>query len=114
MRLRQLAANLTRLDVNNDVTLWFSYETPLAIRAPGVGLVVNADCAAYSRTSAKHLGQLGFGAAASDRPRIPSARFVRLVDHALALDFRADTWERSAARLAELYRDDADVTRAVA
>lgn len=77
-------SNLTRLDFGA-VSLWFSYETPLALAAPALGAIVNADCASYSATSAKHRTILGF----KECPHVPEAVFSALVETALGLDWEA-------------------------
>lgn len=108
LRLRQIAPNITELEVHRAaVTLWWSYETPLAVMAPGVGIIVNADCAEHGVTSAKHRTRMGW----KDRPHISSERFARLCDCVLALD-----WSQPGAAdtLVRFYRDDDDIGRAVA
>lgn len=81
-RLVQERTNVTRLDFDH-VTVWFSYETPLALAAPGIGIIVNRDCAERSTTSAKHRTVLGF----KGSPHVPGDKFARMLDNALALDF---------------------------
>jgi len=96
-RLVQVAPNVIRL-VMDETTVVFSYETPLALCAPGIGWVVNRDCTEYSRTSAKHRTQLGL----KERPHLAEALFTTLVESALALD---TTRPGSADVLVRLYTE---------
>lgn len=80
--LFQVRANVTHLEFG-EVSVWFSYQTPLALFAPGIGTIVNRDCVERSVTSAKHRTLLGF----KDKPHVPGDKFARMVDNALALDF---------------------------
>lgn len=80
-KLVQVAPNVTRLDYGPHVSVLFSYETPLALCAPGIGWVVNRECADRSRTSAKHRTQQGL----KDRPHVAPDLFAALVDNAMAL-----------------------------
>lgn len=82
-KLRQLRTNITELDLGHGASVYFSYETPLALCAPGIGVVVNAECAAYSRTSAKHRTVMGW----KERPHLPPERFLPLLEACFALDF---------------------------
>lgn len=48
--------NFTRADLG-DITIWFSYETPIAFRAPGLrGTVVREND--WSTTTGKHLNYI--------------------------------------------------------
>jgi hypothetical protein len=84
IRLRNIAANLHEFRLSDNVSIYFSYETPLALVGPGIGLVVSANCVARSYTSNQHLSKLGFGDAAKSRPRVTNALFTKLCDCAMS------------------------------
>lgn len=42
-----------------DMTVYFSYSTPVAFRAPGYGTMKSENV--WSRTTGKHLGMIGYG-----------------------------------------------------
>lgn len=101
-KLRQVSANVTELDMGQ-VSVWFSYETPIALLAPGIGVILNADCLEVSRTSKGHATKLGF----KGRPHVPGDKFARMVDNALALDF---TKLGAGETMVRLWSDDVETS----
>ena len=57
-----------------DVTVYFSYETPVAFEAPGHGLVVREND--WGNTTGKHLNWIDGG---KHESRLPSSEFERLL-----------------------------------
>jgi len=61
-----------------DMTIYFSYQTPIAFRAPGVGYVVSENV--WSRTTGKHFGMLP----GNRSDRVPNEKFNELYLKALS------------------------------
>lgn len=55
MKLKQIASNMTELTVNPSVTVFFSYETPVAARLAYGELVRTEEW--YSATTTKHINK---------------------------------------------------------
>ena len=55
MKLKQIASNMTELTVNPSVTVFFSYETPVAARLAYGKLVRTEEW--YSATTTKHINK---------------------------------------------------------
>ena len=55
MKLKQIASNMTELTVNPSVTVFFSYETPVAARLAYGELVRTEEF--YSGTTTKHINK---------------------------------------------------------
>ena len=74
--IRQEASNFVRVDIGA-LTLWFSYQTPIAFHMDGAVRVVSDNV--WSSTTGKHLNMI------SDKPdRIGNLEFTKLLDVALA------------------------------
>ena len=71
-------AHALRVDVGN-LTLWYSYKTVIAFRAPGTGRVVSEN--AWSTTTGKHLNQIDGG---DKKNRLPRAEFEDKLRQAIA------------------------------
>lgn len=100
-KLVQVAPNVTRLDYGPHVSVLFSYETPLAICAPGIGWIVNRECAEASRTSAKHRTAQGL----KDRPHVAPDLFADLILTALSGYANNASVSRLAVDLTQAYTD---------
>ena len=61
--------------VVGNITLYFSYHTVIAFRAPGYGLVVGQNV--WSPTTGKHLNEIDGG---DKKSRLPYTDFRRLLD----------------------------------
>lgn len=55
MRLTPLATNQTEVEFGNDVTVFFSYRTPVAAFIPGKGYVRTSK--KFSQTTSKHINK---------------------------------------------------------
>ena len=55
MKLHNLAANQTQLDIANGVEVFFSYQTPVAAFIPGQGYLRTNE--KFSRTTSKHINK---------------------------------------------------------
>jgi hypothetical protein len=64
-------ANTTVVDVGQ-LTVYFSYTTPIAFTHPSAGLVLSENC--WGPTTGKHLNWIG-----RDLPRVPRADFERML-----------------------------------
>ena len=53
MKLHNLAANQTQLDIGQGVEVFFSYQTPVAAFIPGQGYLRTNE--KFSRTTSKHI-----------------------------------------------------------
>ncbi len=73
---------VNRADVTiGDLTISFSYRTPIAFDHPGLGLVVSENC--WSTTTGKHLNQIDEG---DKKGRLPRDRFEAALEYAVAGD----------------------------
>lgn len=54
MKLKPVGSNQTELEKDGGVTVFFSYQTPVAAFVPGKGALVTSKH--YSRTTSKHIG----------------------------------------------------------
>ena len=55
MKLIPVAANQNEVELSSGVTVFFSYQTPVAAHVPGVGYVKTDK--QWSRTTSRHIGQ---------------------------------------------------------
>ena len=55
MKLKPIAANQTEVEREGGVTVFYSYETPVAAFVPGSGALCTIK--KYSRTTSKHINQ---------------------------------------------------------
>lgn len=78
MRLEQLGRKPAYRVMVGPVTLYFSYATLIGVNAPSGGY---RDEASYSRTTAKHMGQLGIGG----WQKVPNSELERIALRAIAL-----------------------------
>lgn len=74
--LSNLAANFTRVSVG-DVSVWFSYETPVAFSVGGAAPVVRQND--WSNTTGRHMAQIDGGDKAAKAARIPGDDFLDAV-----------------------------------
>ncbi len=70
--------NFTEVGVG-DITVWFSYKTPVGFMAPGWGRVVRRND--WSQTTGKHLNYIDGGAKSS---RVSGETFAMMLDEAMA------------------------------
>jgi hypothetical protein len=70
---RSMNDNLTRVDVG-DLTLWFSYETPVAYLAPGEERQVSENV--WSATTSRHLNDIDGGTKEAKARRVPHTLFT--------------------------------------
>ena len=71
-------ANALRFNIGL-VTVWFSYNTPVAFTAPGMGKVVRQN--EWGPTTGKHLNWIDGG---TKRERVNGDEFVRLLEQAIS------------------------------
>lgn len=64
MKLKSLAVNQTEIEFANGITVFFSYQTPVAAFDPGVGYVRTNH--KWSRTTSKHINKWLRGYAAAE------------------------------------------------
>jgi hypothetical protein len=55
MRLLSIAANQTEVEFGNDISVFFSYRTPVAAFIPGLGYVKTSK--KFSQTTSKHINK---------------------------------------------------------
>ena len=55
MNLKDLGSHQTEIEKSNGVTVFFSYNTPVAAHIPGKGFVKTSEF--YSKTTSKHINQ---------------------------------------------------------
>jgi len=75
------AANALAFELDG-VTVWFSYETPIAFQAIGHESVVRVN--AWGPTTAKHLRAIDGGTRTAKADRVPGDDFERMLSAALA------------------------------
>jgi hypothetical protein len=63
------------------LTLWFSYETPIAYRIPGHAIVVRQND--WGATTGKHLNAVDGGQLMAQHRRLPGTVFVTQLDETL-------------------------------
>lgn len=71
-KLKTLSPNLTEVSIGL-IDYYFSYETCVAARLPGMGLVVSQNV--WSKTTGKHLNTIDGGSADAKAKRQPSGTF---------------------------------------
>lgn len=76
MRLRKIANNLSCFETMR-LSVWFSYETPVAFRKAGGPVVVREND--WKQTTGKHLNLIDGGNVSS---RVPGAQFVTMLHRA--------------------------------
>jgi hypothetical protein len=67
VKLRQLGANQTEVELTSSLTVFFSYQTPVACNVAGEGFYKSVEF--HSRTTSKHITQWLNGAHAIARPQ---------------------------------------------
>lgn len=75
------AANFNTVTIG-DLTIWFSYETPIAFRVIGQPTIVRQNV--WSTTTGKHLNRIDGGDKIAKERRVDSETFNRLLAAAVA------------------------------
>jgi hypothetical protein len=77
---RSMNDNLTELAIGN-FTIWYSYETPVALWIPGSDQVTVSENV-WSQTTGRHLADLERRFGANKKDRIPNQKFREMVANA--------------------------------
>lgn len=78
--LHNLAANFHRVGFESGLSVWFSYQTPVAFAALGVRVVRRNE---WGPTTGKHLNQIDGGDKAAKEERVDGDTFNRVLAGAL-------------------------------
>jgi hypothetical protein len=78
IRLRNIASNFHKVVVGK-MTIYFSYETPIAVKHPEAGLVVSEND--WSVTTGKHLNSIE----PNKSVRVPHKQVLELIDEHLSV-----------------------------
>ena len=77
IEIEQIKPNFTRINVGA-LTVWFSYETPIAFKVDGQPRVVRENI--WSTTTGKHLNSIDGGGTEAKAERVSSVEFNRALD----------------------------------
>ena len=77
IEIEQIKPNFTKINVGA-LTVWFSYETPIAFKVDGHSRVVRENI--WSTTTGKHLNAIDGGTKEATANRVSSDEFDRALD----------------------------------
>lgn len=77
LEIEQIKPNFTKINVGA-LTVWFSYETPIAFKVDGQPRVVQENI--WSATTGKHLNSIDGGSKEAKAKRVSSVEFNRALD----------------------------------
>ena len=77
IEIEQIKPNFTKINVGA-LTVWFSYETPIAFKVDGQPSVVLENI--WSSTTGKHLNSIDGGTKTAKAERVSSVEFNRALD----------------------------------
>ena len=98
IELHPLAPNFTQVHVN-ELSIWFSYRTPVAYQVHGGGRCVRVND--WSTTTGKHLNQIDGGSKAAKEARLEGSSFeaaLASVIQAAPRGVRASTYDEKVQR----------------
>ena len=87
IKIEQIKPNFTKINIGT-ITVWFSYETPIAFQVDGQPLVVRENV--WSTTTGKHLNAIDGGDKEAKARRVSSEVFESLVEE---LGMHSYKWE---------------------
>ena len=77
IEIEQIKPNFTKINVGA-LTVWFSYETPIAFKVDGQPRVVRENI--WSTTTGKHLNSIDGGTKTAKAERVSSVEFDRALE----------------------------------
>ena len=77
IEIEQIEPNFTKFNVGA-LTLWFSYETPIAFKVDGQPRIVRENI--WSTTTGKHLNAIDGGTKEAKAERVSSVEFNKALD----------------------------------